>query len=65
MTRLLAIVRLAVIPLLSPMTGHAQLSVLHRSHFKIDKLSTRQDSVYSWVHGEITSNAIDRADPAY
>ena len=65
MTRLLAILPLAVIPLLSPMTRHAQLSVLHRSHFIIDKLSTRQDSVYSLVHCEITSNAIGRADPAY
>jgi uncharacterized membrane protein YgcG len=36
----------------------ATVSALHRSHFKLDKLSTRQDKHnVTWVDGEITSNA--------
>ena len=55
MNRFMAILGLAVISLSSPMTGHAQF--IHRSHFKIDKLSTRQSAKYTYVDGEITNNA--------
>jgi hypothetical protein len=57
MNRFMAILGLAVIALFIPMTGQAQVSWFSRSHFKIDKLSTRQDSVSIWVDGEITNNA--------
>jgi hypothetical protein len=55
MNKFIAILGLAIIPILSPMTGQAQVSC--RSHFKIDKLSTRQTERETWVDGEITNNA--------
>src|SRR5215510_8274971 len=58
MKKFLATVGLAVIPLLSPLVGKAKsVSPLHRSPFKFDKLSTRQDTTHTWVYGEITNNA--------
>jgi hypothetical protein len=58
MNKFLAIVGLAVIPLLSPLVGKAQsVSALHRLPFKFNKLSTRQDTTHTWVDGEITNNA--------
>jgi hypothetical protein len=58
MNKFLAIVGLAVIPLLSPPVGKAQsVSALHRLPFKFDKLSTSQDTTHTWVYGEITNNA--------
>lgn len=62
MTKFMAILELAaIIAVLSPMTGHAQQHhralVSARSHFKIDKLSTRKAGAYTYVDGEITSNA--------
>jgi len=58
MNKFLATVGLAVIPLLSPLVGKAQsVSPLHRSPFKFDKLSTRQDTTHTWVYGEITNHA--------
>jgi hypothetical protein len=58
MNKFMAILELAaIIAVLSPMTGQAQVSALHRSHFKIDKLSTRKAGAYTYVDGEITSNA--------
>ena len=62
MNKFLAIVGLAVIPLLSPPVGKAQsVSALHRLPFKFDKLSTSQDTTHTWVHGEITNNAKQEA----
>jgi hypothetical protein len=55
MNKFIAILGLAIISILSPMTGQAQVSC--RSHFKIDKLSTRQTERETWVDGEITNNA--------
>ena len=57
MNKFMAILGLAIVALLSPMAGQEQVCALHRSHFKIHNLSARQDSVSTWVHGEITSNA--------
>jgi len=58
MNRFMAILGLAIIPLLSPIVGKAQSeSALHRSPFEFDKLSTRQDTTHTWVYGEITNNA--------
>jgi len=58
MNKFMAILeRAAILAVLSPMTGQAQVSALHRSHFKIDKLSTRKAGAYTYVDGEITSNA--------
>jgi hypothetical protein len=68
MNKFIAILGLAFIPALSPLTGHAQrrkggaateksVSALHRSHFSIDKLSTREERHRTYVDGEITSNA--------
>ena len=62
MNRFMAILGLAVIPLFSPLVGKAQfVSPLHRSPFKFDKLSTRQDTTHTWVYGEITNNAKKKA----
>jgi hypothetical protein len=70
MTRFLPILGLAVIPLLSPMTGQAQVSAQsadctlpfslgapHRSQLDIDNLNVGQDSERTYVDGAITSNA--------
>ena len=58
MKKFFVILGLAVIALLSPLVGKAQsVSPLHRSPFKFDKLSTRQDTTHTWVYGEITNNA--------
>jgi hypothetical protein len=60
MNKFIAILDLAVIPFSPPMTGHAQktaVSALHRSHFSIGKLSTREERDRTYVDGEITSNA--------
>ena len=66
MKKFLAIVGLAVIPLLSPLVGKAQsVSVLHRSPFKIDKLSARQNTTHTWVYGQITNNAKKEASKVY
>jgi hypothetical protein len=60
-----------VIPLLSPIAGHAQqhkralVSALHRSHFKIDKLSKREERTRTYVEGEITSNAKKEASTVF
>jgi len=62
----MAILGLAVIPLLSPLVGKAQfVSPLHRSPFKFDELSTRQDTTRTWVYGEITNNAKKKASTVY
>ena len=62
MNSFMAILGLAVIPLLSPLAGKAQfVSPLHRSPFKFDELSTRQDATHTWVYGEITNNAKKKA----
>jgi hypothetical protein len=62
----MAILGLAVIPLLSPLVGKAQfVSPLHRSPFKFDELSTRQDTTHTWVYGDITSNAKKKASTVY
>ena len=55
MNKFIVILGLAIIPILSPMTGQARVSC--RYHFKIDKLSTRQTERETWVDGEITNNA--------
>ena len=66
MNRFITILGLAVIALLSPLVGKAQsVSPLHRSPFKIDKLSTRQDTTHTWVYGEITNNAKKEASTVY
>jgi hypothetical protein len=66
MTKFIAILGLAVIALLSPLVGKAQsVSVFRPSPFKIDKLSTRQDTTHTWVYGEITSNAKKEASTVY
>jgi hypothetical protein len=60
------ILGLAVIALLSPLVGKAQsVSPLHRSPFKIDNLSTRQDTTHTWVFGEIANNAKKEASKVY
>ena len=66
MTKFIAILGLAIIALLSPLVGKAQsVSVFRPSPFKIDKLSTRQDTTHTWVYGEITSNAKKEASTVY
>jgi len=66
MNSFMAILGLAVIPLLSPLVGKAQfVSPLHRSPFKFDELSTRQDTTRTWVYGEITNNAKKKASTVY
>ena len=66
MTKFIAILGLAVIALLSPLVGKAQfVSPLHRFPFKFDKLSTRQDTMHTWVYGEITNNAKKEASTVY
>ena len=66
MKKFLAIVGLAVIPLLSPLVGKAQsVSALHRSPIKIDKLSARQNTAHTWVYGQITNNAKKEASKVY
>ena len=66
MNSFMAILGLAVIPLLSPLAGKAQfVSPLHRSPFKFDELSTRQDTTRTWVYGEITNNAKKKASTVY
>ena len=66
MTKFIAILGLAVIALLSPLVGKAQfVSPLHRSPFKFDKLSTHQDTMHTWVYGEITNNAKKEASTVY
>jgi hypothetical protein len=66
MNKFLAILGLAVIALFSPLVGKAQsVSPLHRSPFKFDKLSTRQDTTHTWVYGEITNNANKEASTVY
>jgi hypothetical protein len=40
--KFMAILGLAFIPVFSPLTGHTQLSALHRSNFKMHNLSTRE-----------------------
>jgi hypothetical protein len=66
MKNFMAILCLAVIPLLSPLVGKAQfVSPLHRSPFKFDKLSTRQDKTHTWVYGEITNIAKKKANTVY
>src|SRR5262245_40646028 len=66
MNSFMAILGLAVIPLLSPLVGKAQfVSPLHRSPFKFDELSTRQDTTHTWVYGEITNNAKKKASTVY
>ena len=57
MNRFMAILGLAVIALFIPMTGQAQVSYFSGSHFRIDKLSTRQTERETWVDGEITNTA--------
>ena len=58
MNKFMAILGLAVIPLLSPLVGKAQsVTVFRPSPFKIDKLSARIDGDTTWVYGEITNNA--------
>jgi len=61
MNKFIAILSLAVIPLLSPTTGQAKSSAFHRSHFKIEKLSKREEGNRAYVDGEITSNARKKA----
>ena len=62
MNKLIAFLSLAFIPAFSPITGQAQsVSELHRSHFSIGKLSTRETKRYTYVDGEITSNAAKEA----
>ena len=66
MNRFITILGLAVIALLPPLVGKAQfVSPLHRSPFKFDKLSTRQDTTHTWVYGEITNNAKKEASTVY
>ena len=66
MNSFMAILGLAIIPLLSPLVGKAQfVSPLHRSPFKFDELSTRQDTTRTWVYGEITNNAKKKASTVY
>ncbi|MBV8215836.1 MAG: hypothetical protein JOZ08_21675 [Verrucomicrobia bacterium] len=62
MKRIIAIIGLALIPVLSPLSGQAQqskgaVSALHRSHFTVSNLSTREEKRRTYVDGEITSNA--------
>ena len=76
MNKFIAILGLAFIPALSPLAGHAQqrkagaatekaVSALHRSHFSIDKLSTREERNRTYVDGEITSNAKQEASSVF
>ena len=70
MNRFLPTLGLAVILLLSPVTGQAQVSAQstgctlpfslgapHRSQLDIDNLDVRQDSARTYVDGDIVSNA--------
>lgn len=62
MNKFIAIIGLAFIPLLFPLTGQAQqtkgaVSALHRSHFTISNLGTREERSRTYVDGEITSHA--------
>ena len=75
MNKFIAIVGLAIIPVLSPLTGQAQqtkgavqaksVSVLHRSHFTISNLGTREERNRTYVDGEITSNAKKEASAVF
>jgi hypothetical protein len=66
MNKFMAILGLAVIPLLSPPVGKAQsVTVFRPSPFKIDKLSARTDGDTTWVYGEITNNAKKAASTVY
>ena len=66
MNKFVAILGLAVIPLLSPLVGKAQsVTVFRPSPFKIDKLSTRTAGDTTWVYGEITNNSKKAASTVY
>jgi len=41
------------------------VSALHRSHFKIDKLSKREERTRTYVEGEITSSAKKEASKVF
>ena len=61
MKKFIAILGLAAIPVLSPLTGQAQQSenagsAYHSSHFMTDKLSSREDNSSAYVDGEIRNN---------
>ena len=56
MKKFIAILGLAAIPVLSPLTGQAQRSenaVSYSSHFMTDELSTREDQSSTYVDGVI------------
>jgi uncharacterized protein YcfL len=59
MKKFIAILGLAAVPVLSPLTGQAQQSenaVSYSSHFMTDKLSTREDQSSTYVDGVIRNN---------
>jgi hypothetical protein len=61
MSKLIAILGLAVISVLSPAAGQAQQSTsaestFHSSHFIIEPLSNHEDNSFTYVDGEITNN---------
>ena len=61
MNKFIAILGLAAIPVFSPAAGQAQqsttaVSAFHSSHFNIEKLSTREDNIFTYLDGEITNN---------